>query len=130
MHNVHSMWRIGAVVLSVGLAGSYVWFRSARAQEQDRPQLMPSSKLGRVRVDPAATTTSSPPRTLLPGSKSMVLTPKAERDGAEASATQPTTGPATRSRVLFYGSKSAPVDLSPALPLNGNVTVPATQPLP
>ena len=125
-----SPFRIGAVILAVGLTGSYVWFRAAQAQERDRQQrLLPGSKVGHVRVGAGSTTTAASRPTLLPGSKSMILTePAARADGTGAP--EPATAPATSPRVLFYGSKSAPVDLSPALKPTGKAELPmiATSP--
>ena len=122
-----STLQIGAVVLAVGLTGSYVWFRAAQAQ-QVNDGVMAGSKFSRVRVEkPSVATTTPAPESsglLLPGSKAMILTDPAQRVGV-AQASAPSTAPATTKRAVFYGSKSAPVDLTPTLQITGNSEPPA-----
>jgi hypothetical protein len=93
-----SVLQINAVVLAVALTGCYVWFRSAQAQ-QHTDRVLPGSKIGRVSVHPPAATTSS---------------------SASSPATAPPIG-----KAVFYGSKSAPVELTPTLQITGNSEPPA-----
>jgi len=133
-----SALQIGAVVLAVGLTGSYVWFRAAQAHQLN-DRVMAGSKSSPVRVGkPSGATTTPAPESsglLLPGSKGMILTDPAQRAGAAAQTPPPSTAPATTKRALFYGSKSAPVDLTPAAQIEppttsgepAVTTAPATQ---
>ncbi len=101
--------RLGAIVLAVVLAGSYVWFRVAQAREgaaADGP--------GATTV-PTTATTTQPAVSVLPGSKSASILPgsKSFIVHQPSAATAPATAPRPRPSTLIYGSKSAPVDLIP-----------------
>ena len=123
-----SVLQINAVVLAVALTGCYVWFRAAQAQQINN-RVMAGTKSSRIRVEKpsAATTPATPsPQTsglLLPGSKSLILREPVQRAGADRTSPA-STAPAT-GRALFYGSKSAPVDLTPAVQITGNAEPPA-----
>jgi hypothetical protein len=119
--------QIGAVVLAVVLTGSYVWFKSAQAQEQ-RSKLLPGLKSGRVQLSGQAVAgapTTAPSALFLPGSKSSaVFVPQST---AATTAPSATTLPLT----VIYSSKSAPVDFSGAIPrIPGMTLAPTTQPAP
>src|SRR5262245_42815883 len=102
-----------AVISSLLLASTYVWYRSAPAQS---PRVMTSSKVGRVAPDarqsvllpssksmPLPAPTSQPNVVLLPGSKSKQVFESAELTlytGASTQPTSPATAPSTQPNEL------------------------------
>jgi hypothetical protein len=106
MHARSSALRVGAVVFAVALGSAYVWFRSAQAGE-GKSTVLPGSKSFRVAVSPVTQATASA--------------------GEGAATTGPSTAPAAlKNPALFYGSKSAPVDLIGTLHITHAGIVPAT----
>jgi hypothetical protein len=105
MHTRPSALRIGAVVFAIALGSAYVWFRSAQAGE-GKSRVLPGSKSFRVDVSPATQPTT------------------AAAEGAAT--TNPSTAPAALNPSLFYGSKSAPVDLPGTFHITDAGIVPAT----
>ena len=103
-------------MLAIGLTSSYVWYRAAQAQEH-RERVMAGSKSSRVRVDRAAATTTAAPSPqalhVLPGSKSFILVEPTQAGAAPGAPPSTAPAPVTGGKVLFYGSKSAPVHFTP-----------------